>query len=72
MRKLKSLAAFNAEKANSALNNAELRNVHGGSHTSTSQSVSTDQGPDKDTDCGEKVTYDDGTVIIFKDKNTIQ
>ena len=72
MRKLKSLAAFNAGEVHTSLNHAELRNVHGGSQTSTSQPVTTDQGPDKDTDCGEKVTYDSGLVIIFEDKNTIE
>lgn len=72
MRKLKPLATFNNENMSFSLKDAALRNVRGGGQTADKQLVSTDQGPDKDTDCGEQVTYDNGTVVVFIDKNTIK
>ena len=72
MRKLKSLSEFNNQKLNLPLSDEKLRNIHGGGHTASKQPVSTDQGPDKDTDCGEQVTYDNGTVVVFIDKTTIE
>jgi len=69
MKKLKSLTDFQKKSTNHLLKKSETRCINGGSTTSTIESVSTDQGADHDTDCGERETFDSGLVITWIAKN---
>ncbi len=69
MKKLRSLADFQKKSKNYLLKNSETRCINGGSTTSTIESISTDQGAQHDTDCGERETFDSGLVIVWIAKN---
>ncbi|MEM6719224.1 MAG: hypothetical protein AAF611_07930 [Bacteroidota bacterium] len=76
MKKLKSLKDFAKEKKNVLTQKDTSLSIRGGigggNPTTTSSEVSTDLGPNRDTDCGTQLYDDNGNeFILIVDKESL-
>lgn len=78
MSKLESLKKFKLDQKNELPKNSNSMSIRGGTggpaaNTTNNVPVSTDLGPNQDTDCGTDVVDDNGVVLLtFVDKESFK